>query len=313
MPSTPKIASSMLPGLSKGKLKKAARAAAVATEKQRAAKLHEVAKRSDLLEPYEAFRLFSRQGVEAALEGCHGLDLLDSDIDACIAFQRRVVTDPTMPFDEEAARGALRHEESRVLLMRALPPRPTQLAASPEPIAEDSDEPDEWDMLPEADDLGLKLARLRAPALSEADAWAAEARAAEVRAIEGTPEPGGILGYLHLQFCVAPNRSPMLCVLNMQLTPVATGKGLGKHALQLVELMALQNGMELVMMYHKDGAVQTVRLSSRNKASTKQCAAPRSAPVAAAEAPTKLGDEAFEIIQWPSAALVPGRPVSVNC
>ena len=50
-------------------------------------------------------------------------------------------------------------------------------------------------------------------------------------------EPGQILGYMHLQFCVSEG-PPLLCVLNMQLRAHVMGKGLGKFALQLVEVCA---------------------------------------------------------------------------
>ena len=65
-------------------------------------------------------------------------------------------------------------------------------------------------------------------------------------------DPLPLLGYLHLQFCIRERDDkagpPLLCVLNMQLIPQTMGKGLGKFALQLCELIARKNGMELVML-----------------------------------------------------------------
>jgi len=77
--------------------------------------------------------------------------------------------------------------------------------------------------------------------------------------------PASILGYLHLQFCIGevsnPKAQPLLCVLNMQLAPTVMGKGLGKFALQLVELVTRRNGLDLVMLYVKDGKVTTMSLT----------------------------------------------------
>ena len=117
----------------------------------------------------------------------------------------------------------------------------------------DEFEVDEWDLIPEADHLGSFVkgqvatppaveAPAAAPAATEPPADSAPADALSIDVADDADSSGEpILGYLHLQFCVARG-PPLLCVLNMQLAPKVTGKGLGKFALQLVELMALQNG-----------------------------------------------------------------------
>lgn len=73
------------------------------------------------------------------------------------------------------------------------------------------------------------------------------------------------LGYLHLQFCIREKEGaeapPLLCVLNMQLSHHTTGKGLGKFALQLLELLARRNSMELVMLWLQDGEIKTMSLT----------------------------------------------------
>ena len=72
----------------KGKLKKQARLEAMRKEKERTSRLREAATKRDLLDGYAAFRHYDRAGVEATLEGRHGCDIEESDVDACIALQR---------------------------------------------------------------------------------------------------------------------------------------------------------------------------------------------------------------------------------
>ena len=118
-----------------------------------------------------------------------------------------------------------------------------------------------------------------------------------------------------------------------------TGKGLGKFALQLVELMALQNGMELVMMYMKDGEVQTMRLTRNRRPTSPESTFKQPSSGAALQAKTKefsgrrgprspqssptedevsmtTADEAFELVSWPPHAMLAGtapRVLSVSC
>ena len=101
----------------------------------------------------------------------------------------------------------------------------------------------------------------------------------------------------------------MLCVLNMQLVPAVMGLGLGKFAMQLVELIARRDAMELVMLCVKDGQVTTMRLS-------KQKTVQSSPPVADATIATIHGEDDennetadeseddFEVISRPMPAAV---------
>ena len=316
--------------LSKGKMKKLARVAALQSEKLRLAKLRETAGRRDLLECYPAFRKFERHGVAASLEGRHGTELSEDDVIACLALQSAAHAET--PFEEEAARAALRHDESRVLLMRA-PPTPTSPPASPKPpVEDDEDDFTDWDLVPEASALGL--ATPSPPSAPEPTETGGEAPTLEVEGEAGEeapspgepPSPGAVLGYLHLQFAVAKNQPPLLCVLNMQLAPSMTGKGLGKFALQLVELMALQSGMELVMMYMKDGEVQTMRLTRNRRPTSPESTFKQPSSGAAIQAKAKelsgrrgqrspqsppaedeaSMDEAFELVSWPPHAMMAG-------
>jgi len=144
---------------------------------------------------------------------------------------------------------------------------------------------DEWDLLPEldeelggADDVTTSRDLQTPPAeptgvgapslMTDRDADGVESGNAD-----GVSGPRSLLGYLHLQFCVK-EETPLLCVLNMQLAPHVMGKGLGKFALQLVELMARQLQMELVMLYVKNGKVTTMRLSHSKHAAEAQFSPP---------------------------------------
>jgi hypothetical protein len=88
----------------------------------------------------------------------------------------------------------------------------------------------------------------------------------------------------------------------MQMAPQVTGKGLGKFVLQLVELMARQLSMELVMLYvNKEGKVTTMRLSKHKGGGT--------------PATTKAMDDAAEFEFIPPApphSLPLARPLMVE-
>jgi hypothetical protein len=177
--------------LSKGKMKKMARNAALQADRARTAKQRAAARKPDLLEEYSAFRRYQRQGIDVVLEGKPGSSLDERSIEACIALQGANATAET-PFDATAARDALLHPESRVLLMCARSER-----GEGEEEEEEEGEDSEWDLVPEA--------------------------AALMRGRDAEPSPprssGSIVGFIHLQFCVADG-PPLLCVLNVRSLPL---------------------------------------------------------------------------------------------
>ena len=227
-----------MPELTRAKAKKLARIAAMQAEKRRLQAQREAAAQRDLLANYLPFKSFHRSGLSATMEGLHGEDLCDADIEAMMTLQRTNlgITKDSGNFDSESSRAALVHKESRILLIRPVPKQEQEADSAPEqdlPAAED-----EWDFLPEVAHLVQSRAGALAPAVAEIDP--AEIDPAGEPSPARAQEPGEsaeppILGYLHLQFCVSDG-PPLLCVLNMQLLPQATGKGLGKFALQLVEV-----------------------------------------------------------------------------
>jgi hypothetical protein len=209
----------------KGKVKKQQRAEALRKEKERVSRLREAAHKRDLLDEYPAFKRFDRQGLEVTLESAHGAELSEADTDACIALQRQNIAQlsQTETWNEDTARSALGHPESRMLLLRGtvLPGAVSASTSTPMSAL------DEWVVVPSASEPEYETPPPTAP----------------------RSQPT-VLGYLHLQFCIGdnanPTAQPLLCVLNMQLAPPVMGKGLGKFALQFVELIARRNGLELV-------------------------------------------------------------------
>jgi len=302
----------------KGKMKKAARISAANVEKRRLEEQRNAAQQRDLLAKYSAFKKFERSDVCASLEGLRGEDLSEADVLACLNLQKENC-DNCDDFDLETSRAALVHPESRVLLMKALtkedrmPPAvtPSDEEASDTQWKPSTSEDEDWDLVPE-------VAHLVRHAEAGKPVAAVEKQQMPAESAEEEQEAQPILGYLHLQFCVS-NGPPLLCVLNMQLMPSVRGKGLGKFALQLVELMARQLSMELVMLYVKDGKVTTMRLSKH------RIAAAHAAADAAADAEPSDRDQApidfveegegFELISAPPQMLtsVGGRQVSVEC
>ena len=249
----------------KGKVKKALRVEAMRKEKERIARLREAAAKNDLLEGYSAFKHFDRLGAEVTLESLHGADLSQADADACIALQRQNLAHlgSTDSWDEDAAIGALRHAESRVLLLRGSVLSPCEEAAAA--ASESTPDDDEWLVVPSASDL---LGRTEGAPIEEM-----------------LPHPvasaPAVLGYLHLQFCIGelanPQAQPLLCVLNMQLMPSVMGKGLGKFALQFVELLARRIGLDLV-----GGAPESQASHTEPRALTRAASASAAACAAAA-------------------------------
>ena len=302
------------------------------------------------LAQYDAFRRYHREGIDALLEGRHGADLSAQDLEACLALQRvNLQGTEGATFDEPASRAALVHEESRVLLMRAAPPSVSTPmspggggatgASSSEEEEEEEEAADgeEWDFVEEFDHplpgrtaltpMMMAMRPSPSPAVVEAAASSSSSSGEEdlqgvvVKPAQLCVEPP-LLGYLHLQFCVS-EATPLLCVLNMQLVPDVMGKGLGKFALQLVELMARQLGMELVMIYLKEGKVTTMRLSKQktiteksttsSSSSSSALSSPGRGHAKAADGAGPTADE-FELIARPGPVLLQqGRPVSVRC
>lgn len=262
--------------MTKGKEKKLRRVAEVRAHKEVMSKRRDAASRRDLLQNYAAFKRFSRQGVEAMLEGVHGVDLSDEDVDACIALQCANLSGAAEgSWDEASARQALRHDESRVLLMHG--PLPVAMPATTEAAeVEEVDVGDEWDFVPEWQPNPKHEPEPEVPADDKTSAPEATDGELTQRA-----EGEVLLGFVHLQFCLSEG-TPLLCVLNMQMLPAAMGRGLGKFALQLVELMARQLSLELVMLYMKNGKVSTVRLSRDTQLADKNAAAKAAAAKAAA-------------------------------
>ena len=251
---------------------------------------------------YGAFRRYQRQGLDAFLTGRHGTDLSEHDLAACLTLQRDNMGDDAGNFDEATSRKALLHDESRVLLMHATQPGAATSATQLSPTmatggAHEAADGEEWDFVEEFDH-PLPGRSLPPPAVDPS-----------TLAIVPPHDEGStpdLIGFLHLQFCVS-EATPLLCVLNMQLSHAATGKGLGKFALQLVELMARQLGMELVMIYLKDGKVTTMRLNKQNKvpAAPSDAKSPRGA--------SPVVDD-FELVKRPPTVMLQqGRPVPVRC
>ena len=290
--------------LRKGKLKKQARIEALRKEKERIARLRDAAGKRDLLDEYAAFRHYARNGMVANLSSVMGSELSDEDADSCIALQRANLDGVEGEgWDEGSARAALKHEESRLLLLHGgLEPMP----ATPSPT-----QADEW-VLVDSDDHAEPDEDSKSPM---------------------QPTETAFLGYLHLQFCLreaeSPASLPLLCVLNMQLVQSAMGKGLGKFALQLCELISRRNGLELVMLYMQDGEVKTVSLNKQKPSLEAPMSSPRAptgAPVARNAVESVLpppgddegdddgDDDDFEIISRPfSAHLAPSLPLAIRC
>jgi len=247
--------------VSKGKLKKQARVEAMRKEKERVARLREAASKGDLLDEFGAFRRYDRCGLDVTLVSAHGRSLSEADVEACISLQRRANANTVDDWDEAAARESLAHDESRLLLLRGTAD------------AEASSPGDEWILVNSSE---LAESHASSPPANDGEAPLAK--------LPDVPAELPLLGYLHLQFCIGDDAvakvgRPLLCLLNMQLAPHAMGKGLGKFALQLVELIARQNGMELVMFFIQDGKVKTIRLTRSKAASqaTKQQGTPSGA------------------------------------
>jgi len=342
--------------IAKAKAKKQARTAAMTQEKRRLQIQRSAAQQQDLLEKYAAFKSFSRGGVDAKLEGVHGDDLCEDDVAACIALQQVNSGD----IDVASSHTALKHKESRIVLMRSVPKArccseerlssEDRMSTTPDGAPDGDDDKsgaefdeDEWDLLPE---VAPKLPAAVSEAEAKAAAPAAEASEAKQKTKSDRDadrddagrdaEAPAVIGYMHLQFC-----PPLLCVLNMQLAPSVMGKGLGKFALQLVELMARQLSMELVTLQAKDGKLSYMRLSKPKLEqahaiySTENANAAIAASDAASDAakPASDGatgamppaqpastsddsDEAFEIISKPPSAistLASLSAVAVSC
>lgn len=264
------VGKEVVPGLlRKGKMKKQMRQEAMRKEKEHLLHLRDTACKDDLLDEYEAFRRYERNGVIASLESTHGSGLSDDDIDACIALQRvnLVKLGTVQGWDEAAARDALRHDESRVILVRG----------ALEPVTSSAQDDDEWVLL---SDTGGEEQPGPSPTMVPS-----------------------VIGYVHLQFCISePQKGgqPMLCVLNMQLDPAVMGLGLGKFVLQLVELIARKSAMELVMLCVKDGVVTTMRL-------TKQKPSEAASKEVADVTGTDADIEGFEVVSRPPAAALQAR------
>jgi len=137
------------------------------------------------------------------------------------------------------------------------------------------------------------------------------------------PAVGSVIGFVHLQFCVSEG-PPLLAVLNMQVVKPAMGKGLGKFALTLLELMARQHGMELVMLHMKDGKVATLKLNRPTPRSPTQRPTPTAGsatpPMDQPNTPRGVGggdcvaDDGFEMILKPQCIMPrDGGLVPVSC
>ena len=210
-----------MPHLSKGKARKLERIAALQAHKAITAKRRDAAGKRDLLDNYAAFRTYSRQGVQAKLEGLQGVALSEMDVDACLDLQRVNLGDAADGWDEEAARAALRHEESRVILMRG--PTPAAEEAGEGGVegtggGDEFDAADEWDFVPEWQPSKMPgifdVSRVK-----EED----EGEAAQTEAVDVSDGPEAevppLLAYLHLQFCLESGKPPLLCVLNVCSPP----------------------------------------------------------------------------------------------
>jgi hypothetical protein len=196
--------------MTKGKEKKLRRVAEVRAHKEVMSKRRDAASRRDLLQNYAAFKRFSRQGVEAMLEGVHGVDLSDEDVDACIALQCANLSGAAEgSWDEASARQALRHDESRVLLMHG--PLPVAMPATTEAAeVEEVDVGDEWDFVPEWQPNPKHEPEPEVPADDKTSAPEATDGELTQRA-----EGEVLLGFVHLQFCLSEG-TPLLCVLNVR-------------------------------------------------------------------------------------------------
>ena len=183
----------------KGKDKKQQRAEALRKEKERVSRLREAAHKRDLLDEYPAFKRFDRQGLEVTLESAHGAELSEADTDACIALQRQNIAQLSQAetWNEDTARSALGHPESRMLLLRGTV-LPGAASASTNTTMSALDE---WVVVPSASELEYETPPPTAP----------------------RSQPT-VLGYLHLQFCIGdianPTAQPLLCVLYMPLMTI---------------------------------------------------------------------------------------------
>mmetsp|Transcript_2716 Transcript_2716/g.5780 ORF Transcript_2716/g.5780 Transcript_2716/m.5780 type:complete len:270 (+) Transcript_2716:141-950(+) len=193
--------------------KKAARREKASRRRERETLVAAANVEKDLLLGFQPFRRYSRNGLNVRIECVGGDSLGPSDLDFCLTTLRDNMGDfyrnSSWGWDEKSKRAGMQDPVSRILLLREqLDENP-----APEPAAED-----DWVMV------------------EYPDAASAPSAPSERN-----------LGFVHLQFCIEDDR-PVLYVLELQLVDAARGKGLGRFAMQLCELVARKHGMQNVML-----------------------------------------------------------------
>jgi len=176
--------------------------------------------KADLLDQVSAPRTFERPGVEAVLDCYMGTNLSEADASFCVELLGSTMK--MLHSSTGGARGAwdtttqadfvkrLRDQKSRVFMIRSTEARKT----------EGQEEEDEWVLV---EDNG------------EDDALVAVHQSERKN-----------LGFLHVQLSLDKS-PPSLVVLEMQVVPDMRGKGLGKHVMEVMQMIATKMGLTLVL------------------------------------------------------------------
>lgn len=176
--------------------------------------------KADLLEVISAVRTFERSGVEATLDCYLGSQLGETDAEFCLGLLGEMMR--VLHASTGGARGTwdsatkseyvgrLRAPTSRVFIIR-----------SKRASAEELEAEDDWVLV------------------HGSDADADDPVVAESEHVKN-------LGFLHVQIQNSPAQ-PALLVLEMQLIPEMRGKGLGKHVMEVVQKIAQEMGLPLVL------------------------------------------------------------------
>jgi len=174
--------------------------------------------KADLLAEVAAPRTFERPGVEAVLDCYTGSNLSEADISFCVELLGKAMT--MLYASTGGARGVwdgaakdtflarLREPKSRVFMIRSTAGNKAE-----------EDDDDEWVLVEGNGGDG------------------------EVVALNDTRNN---LGFLHVQLSTEQS-PPSLVVFEMQLVPEVRGKGLGKHVMEVMQMIASKMNMTLVL------------------------------------------------------------------
>lgn len=215
--------------------KRKARRAAEALEKEKLNHVAALAAVDDLLKDYRPFQHFERDGIRARLDFYHGKSLKSEAIDACVALtleSARLTGQEVSPDFTEARRRSLCDCSSRIIMLRACG------------VEEDNDE---WLVVSNSSSSRCEFDCSQ----EEGGGWCGER--AEIVTSPGAGDkvemydlPADALGFVQLSLIGEPGLVA-ICVVDHQLVPWARNKGLGKHVMRLVQLIARKNGMGVLI------------------------------------------------------------------